>query len=179
MEYFDIVDENGCETGHAKERFLVHRDGDWHKGVHVWILNGDKVLLQKRVPGKDSFPNCYDVSCGGHVSAGDNYEDTALRELNEELGITASIKDLVFIEERKHITEDPPRKFINREVLRVYLLQLKFNPSAIIFQDQEVSEIRLLSIEALRKLLKKEPDLFTPNVSSRIIKILEDTISGV
>ena len=35
MEFFDIVDENGNELGFKKERSEVHRDGDWHKGVHI------------------------------------------------------------------------------------------------------------------------------------------------
>jgi 8-oxo-dGTP diphosphatase len=177
MEYFDIIDENGRELGYTKERTFVHQEGDWHKGVHVWIVKGDKLLLQKRSPVKDSFPNCFDVSCGGHVTAGDNYETTAIRELTEELGIQASAKDLAFIEERKHITDDPPRKFVNREILRVYLLKLKFDLNELILQKEEVSEVRLFSMAELRVLLRKTPDLFTPSVSPRIINLLENTMT--
>ena len=56
-EYFDILDDNGNKTGKIKLRSEVHRDGDWHKAVHIWILNqsGD-ILLQRRSATKDSNP---------------------------------------------------------------------------------------------------------------------------
>lgn len=38
-EYFDLLDENGNKTGKTKLRNEVHRDGDWHKAVHIWIIN--------------------------------------------------------------------------------------------------------------------------------------------
>ena len=72
-EYFDLLDENGNKTGKIKLRNEVHRDGDWHKAVHIWIINenGD-VLLQRRCATKDSNPNMLDISSAGHLSAGDN-----------------------------------------------------------------------------------------------------------
>ena len=75
-----------------KERGLVHRDGDWHRSVHVWLAQttdgdrGKKVLLQRRSPFKDTHPNLLDVSCAGHVDAGSDTVETATRELQEELG---------------------------------------------------------------------------------------------
>jgi 8-oxo-dGTP diphosphatase len=177
MELFDIIDENGRSMGFTKERSLVHRDGDWHKGVHVWVVNDDKLLLQKRSTGKDSFPDCYDVSCGGHVSAGDDYEATAIREIKEELGLKVLAKDIVLIEERRHITEDTPRKFISREILRVYLLRKNFRLRELTLQESEVSEVRLFSVKELRELLKKDPVLFTPSVSFEVINKLEQLIN--
>lgn len=58
-EYFDILDDNGNKTGKIKLRSEVHRDGDWHKAVHIWILNqsGD-ILLQRRSATKDSIQIC-------------------------------------------------------------------------------------------------------------------------
>lgn len=52
-EYFDILDENGNKIGKTKLRSEVHRDGDWHKAVHIWILNNNgDVLLQRRCAKK-------------------------------------------------------------------------------------------------------------------------------
>ena len=45
--------------------------------------------MQKRSLRKNSFPGCYDVSSAGHIKAGDDYLESALRELSEELGIVA------------------------------------------------------------------------------------------
>lgn len=39
-EYFDVLDSNGHKTGRIKLRSEVHRDGDWHRAVNIWIVNG-------------------------------------------------------------------------------------------------------------------------------------------
>ena len=105
LEFFDILDENGNKTGRIKERSLVHEDGDIHGTVHIWIRRktgkGYDLLLQKRSKQKDSFPGCYDISSAGHISAGDEPLETALRELEEELGIKAGR-----IKERSLVHED-------------------------------------------------------------------------
>ena len=92
-EYLDIVDGEGEPTGRTKARSLVHRDGDLHRTSHVWIARRKggrlQLLLQKRSRNKDSHPGCYDISSAGHIPAGSDFEDSALRELKEELGVDA------------------------------------------------------------------------------------------
>lgn len=39
-EYFDVLDSEGHKTGRIKLRSAVHRDGDWHRAVNIWIVNG-------------------------------------------------------------------------------------------------------------------------------------------
>ena len=94
MEYLDIVDENGLPTGRTVARDTAHSEGIRHRTAHVWIVRGDKarreVLLQKRSMEKESFPGLYDTSSAGHIPAGDEPLMSALRELKEELGISAS-----------------------------------------------------------------------------------------
>ncbi|RWW44042.1 hypothetical protein BHE74_00050230, partial [Ensete ventricosum] len=53
---------------------LVHRDGDYHRAVHVWIYSEStqELLLQKRADCKDSWPGQWDISSAGHISAGDS-----------------------------------------------------------------------------------------------------------
>ena len=55
------------------------------------------MLLQKRSREKDAFPGCYDISSAGHIPAGDGFVESALRELEEELGIRAEPSELVRI----------------------------------------------------------------------------------
>lgn len=56
-ERFDILTENGSPKGFSKPRSQVHRDGDWHRSTHIWVLASDRrVLVQKRAVGKDTFP---------------------------------------------------------------------------------------------------------------------------
>ena len=96
-EYFDVLDEKGNKTGITKPRSAVHRDGDWHKSVHVWIIRGNEILLQRRAPQKDSYPNMLDISAAGHLDAGEDAITGAMRELKEELGIDAEPSDFELI----------------------------------------------------------------------------------
>ena len=43
-------------TGQTKKRGLIHRDGDWHRSVQVWIAQRDKQTNNVRVLCKDDHP---------------------------------------------------------------------------------------------------------------------------
>lgn len=74
-----------CRRGDA------HRQGLCHRSVHILVFNRlGAVFLQKRSPHKDVNPGLWDTSAAGHVDYGESYEASALRELNEELGIGPS-----------------------------------------------------------------------------------------
>lgn len=86
MEYLDIRTENGELTGEIKERTQVHTDGDIHGTSHVWLVRyTDKnkkkfdILLQKRAATKDAYAGCYDISSAGHIPAGQDYLESAVR----------------------------------------------------------------------------------------------------
>jgi isopentenyl-diphosphate Delta-isomerase len=84
------VDENNNPLGFTKPKSEVHRDGDWHRAVHVWIVNkNNEVLVQKRSATKTLSPNLWDLSMGGHISAGEQPISAAIRELKEELNFDA------------------------------------------------------------------------------------------
>ena len=83
LELFDVRDSEGNVTGVARERELVHLNGDPHGTSHIWVVRanasgGWDVLLQKRSRDKDSYPGCYDVSSAGHLQAGDDFLPAAL-----------------------------------------------------------------------------------------------------
>ena len=44
--------------------------------------------MQKRSLLKESYPGCWDISSAGHLDAGEEPLQGAVRELKEELGIT-------------------------------------------------------------------------------------------
>lgn len=53
------------------------------------LRDGDRVLLCHRSPGRRWYPDVWDLP-GGHVEAGEDPRQSLVRELREELGITAS-----------------------------------------------------------------------------------------
>lgn len=112
-----------------KPRGEVHRDGDWHRSVHIWLVDDDqRVLLQKRSEFKDTHPGLFDVSCAGHITANDPVLETAVRELEEELGITMDPEDLnaawVCTVPSIGIGETPKHgKFTCREFQEIYVVE--------------------------------------------------------
>ncbi len=159
-EYFDVLDENGNKTGKIKLRSEVHRDGDWHKAVHIWIINNEgDVLLQRRCPTKDSNPNMLDVSCAGHLSAGDNSLLGAIRELKEELNLDIEQHELQFIKTIKKSSKYT-ETFINNEFDDLYILRTNKSIDDMKFQKEEISEIFFVSYKKFKDMVNnKQSDL--------------------
>lgn len=154
QEYFDVLDENGQKTGKIKLRNEVHRDGDWHAAVNVFIVNQQgEVLQQRRSPNKDSYPNMWDLSCGGHVVAGEDYLGSAVRELKEELGVEVKPADLQVIGYFKTSAQPAPG-FINNSFEQVYLLRANKTLEDFKIQTEELSEIRYIDWRKLKQMLE-------------------------
>lgn len=88
VELFDVVDENDCVIA-QRSRQEVHRLGLRHRAVHVLVFNArGELFLQKRSMNKDCFPGRWDSSASGHLNPNETYDDCALREVHEELGLS-------------------------------------------------------------------------------------------
>jgi 16S rRNA (adenine1518-N6/adenine1519-N6)-dimethyltransferase len=86
-EQFSVVDESDRLKG-AAPRSKVHANNLLHRAVHVLIFNpAGEVFLQLRSRWKDRHPLAWDSSAAGHVNPGEEYDQTAIRELREELRI--------------------------------------------------------------------------------------------
>lgn len=160
MELLDIVDENGLPTGETVERELAHRNGIRHRTSHVWILrkrnNTIQVLLQKRSKNKDSYPGCYDISSAGHIPCGEDYLDSALRELQEELGINATAEELQYCGCR-HIEfhgNFHGQSFWDNQVSNIYVLWRDWDESQFQLQESEVESVLWMDWDACLDMVK-------------------------
>lgn len=89
-DIFDIVNDRDEVIG-RKPRSEVHARGLLHRAVHVLVFNSrGEIFLQKRSMKKDRQPGVWDSSCSGHVDSGEDYDQTAVRELREEIGLNLS-----------------------------------------------------------------------------------------
>ena len=70
------------------DKLAVHQQGLRHKAVSVFLLDGSRVLLQKRAATKYHTPGLWSNTCCTHPHWDEVSKDCALRRLNEELGIT-------------------------------------------------------------------------------------------
>jgi len=171
-------------TGRTKPRSEVHKDGDWHHSVHVWLHDqqSDKVLIQRRSMYKDTNPGKLDVSAAGHITFGDSSHDTAVKELSEELGIVAP-PDLV----RKYFTAVSEEKgetekfgsYICREFQDIYIvrkdeLESKIGSKVEVkVADGEVDEALWVNTAHLRKSLEQRDPEYVSRTGSYVSALFE------
>ncbi|MFD0428606.1 NUDIX hydrolase [Streptomyces zhihengii] len=86
-EVLDIVDEHDRVIGRAP-RAEAYARGLRHRCVFVLARDAqDRVFVHRRTPASWSS-SLYDMFVGGVVGAGESYDDAALREAEEELGVS-------------------------------------------------------------------------------------------
>lgn len=145
-EHFDVLDAAGALTGATAPRSVVHRDGLFHRAVHVWLYARatGELLLQRRAACKDSWAGRLDISSAGHVSAGGESRASAARELEEELGVALPTGRLRFLFTHFESLESVQRgrPFINREFNDVYLVEV--TPAERAALDPAAATVRTL-----------------------------------
>lgn len=153
MELIDVLDSSGLAVGRTKPKPDVHRDGDWHRAVHVWIVTPDhRILVQRRAMVKENNPGLWDVSCAGHISAGESVIDAAIREAQEELGIELHAHEL------EHVASIPAScvlnggTYIDNEIHEIFVVRRAVDPAALRLQPEEVDDAKLVSRDELLSL---------------------------
>ncbi|MGA5132341.1 NUDIX domain-containing protein [Streptomyces olivoreticuli] len=87
-EVLDIVDEQDRVVGRAP-RGEAYARGLRHRCVFVRARDAQgRIFVHRRTAHKLVFPSCYDMFVGGVVGAGESYDEAALREAEEELGVS-------------------------------------------------------------------------------------------
>lgn len=153
MEYFDVVDDLGNPTGVTVDRERAHAEGIPHRTAHVWIVRrkNDKVqiLLQKRCENKDSFPGCYDISSAGHIPAGVEYIDSAIRELKEELGVDIRPEALVYCGVKNIVFDSVfhDKEFHDKQISKVFMLWLDMEEDEFTIQQEEIEEVKWMDFQ--------------------------------
>jgi isopentenyldiphosphate isomerase len=173
-EHFDVLNRDGSKTGRTAPRSQVHSEGLFHKAVHVWLWSPstDELLLQMRADCKDSWPGRLDISCAGHLSAGQDSLPAAERELEEELGLSFSKERFEFLFTHLELLSSVQKgkPFINNEFNDLYLITLTdeerkaldpaLSPCPFKLQPEEVSGVEWTKrSEVIRMYREKDPKI--------------------
>ena len=142
-ELFVVVDENDAILGYRSRNECHHDKTLIHRTAGVLVFDGDRFLLQKRSLTKDTSPGKWGISSAGHVMKDETYEQTAIRELEEEIGLRGQI--LTF---KKTFLE---RTSIESEMMTLFICQSK---GPFMVNKTEVSEVRFFTISELIKEMK-------------------------
>lgn len=144
-ELIDILKADGKPLGKSVMKSKAHKEGLFHATVHIWFYTKDgELLLQKRSAAKDTHPGLWDVSVAGHIGAGESIIDSAVREVQEEIGLALSGKELKKIGVFKSIQKHS-EQLIDCEFHHTFLSELKIPIKQLTKQESEVDDLKLIS----------------------------------
>ena len=150
-----IVDEQDNITGEM-QLFDAMASGKTLRVSHVLVLNSKGlILLQRRGPNVLA-PNLWNAAAAGHVDAGDDYQSTAVKELQEEMGLTTSEEELNYID--KFLL---PVKSPKGDHAKFHAGFYVINDGEVTPEPEEVSEVRWEAVEDLQIEITKNPGNFT------------------
>lgn len=88
-ELLDLVNEYDEVVKQAYRLDVYKNNLNNFRVVNAFLINKNKeVWIPRRSNTKRLFPLCLDASMGGHVMAGESYDQAFVRELYEELNLS-------------------------------------------------------------------------------------------
>ncbi len=138
QEFLNTINEKD-EILDSKSRTEIHTLGLLHREIHVWIFDKNQnIFFQKRGSSKSSA-GLFDASVGGHVDKGEDYLKAAIRELEEEAGISATAPDLVLLRKFRATSRDDTQKTINNFLRAIYIYKYPISEEKIKKEDKDIS----------------------------------------
>lgn len=145
-EVITVVDEKNNEVASAtraemREKNLIHR------ATYILVFNSkDELFVQKRTATKDIYPGFYEIAAGGVVLAGESYELSAKRELEEELGIKSTSLTHLF----DNFYDDPHNRVWGRVFSCVHDGPMQLQP-------EEVESGEFVNLAEVEEMMSRHP----------------------
>lgn len=157
-EIFDVVDEDDNVIGKATRK-EVHKNKLIHKCVMFFIFDKKRrIFITQRTKNKEFFKEYWSIALGGHVNAGETYDEAVVRELKEEANIDE--KPFYMGSFKLRIPE-------KSENVRVYGFVTDKKPELDSF---ELKQGMFLTMEEMEDKIKKEKFLPEMNDLLRILR---------
>ena len=158
-ELLPVIEPNGLVVGQAARAWCHGGSHLLHPVVHLHLIDREgRIYLQKRADTKDLLPGYWDTAVGGHITYGEQAEESLYREAAEELGIQAfnaiPLESYVYETERE------------RELIFVYAM---IGHPELAPDNGEVSEGKWWTVGELESAWDK--DILTPNFQSEFLRI--------
>ena len=180
MRILNIINEKGDILGEAT-RQEIHEKGLLHAEVHVWFYTpGGQLIFQHRAKDKDTWPDLLDATVGGHVEVGDTYEQTALKEAEEETGAHIKPEDLIFLRTTITNSHDDVTGMTNHSRRTVYAYCYKGKIEDLKIEEGKALGFEEWPIDKLMNLSGEEAAKFIPSILDgtgiEIIKQIQELI---
>ncbi len=169
QELLFVVDENDKPLK-PLPRSQVIQEGRWRRTGDVFVVDPTtkQVLCQKRSDTKDERPGLWIASFGGKSAPGELPEETASRELEEELSIKVHPKKL------RYFTRVKSAKHHQFEYLFWTIWQGDI--SSLHYDHNEVAEIAWFPMDAVIKNLNDDPKWYCYEGDLSILKHIKNEI---
>ncbi len=151
-EQIDVLDAEGMPTGEVLTNSEIHARNLWHGVAHVWIYNRKgQILLQQRHKDVKWAAGCWDLTAGGHISAGESPEQAAIRETKEELVFDVNQTELMLA--GKTIDDRDGSKFGDAHRCHQWNFILKKDLKVIdlILQEGETGKVQWYDLDLLKQ----------------------------
>ncbi|MBI5390216.1 NUDIX domain-containing protein [Candidatus Woesearchaeota archaeon] len=151
-EILDVIDRKGNIVGYASKD-ECHTKGLPHRIAGVILFNdAGEILVQKRSSNKSMGAGKFDFSAAGHVGKGEPLHQAALRELQEELGVTCPLQEKATLLERyQHGSDD---------MIHLCTLFVGHHNGPFNVLDAEVDSVTFQSLPLIKAAIKKNPEQF-------------------
>ncbi len=102
---------------------------------------------------KDCHPGTWDSSASGHLDSGEFYDQAAVRECEEELGLKADLSAFT------QIGKLPASHLTGQEFVRIYAIR---HEGPFVLHPDEIEAGKWISVQDLDGWLQRMPDDFAP-----------------
>lgn len=144
-ELVDVVDDAGATVAVASRR-VMRAERLPHRCCYVLVFDRHgNLLVHLRTPIKDVYPSHWDVCVGGVVAAGETFDQAALREVREEIGVDAPL-DALF-----------PFRFSDEATVVHGLVYRARHDGPFRWQPEEVVRGEFLSLDAVADRARRDP----------------------
>ena len=179
------VDNQEIVGGGMRSEMRLHNL--WHRATYVLVIHDDPnaiivnqhddnnnnnnnrtleemfVLVQRRSAMKDYCPRKLDPMPGGVVEYGESYQENAVREMQEEMGIDLSNNNHNNKNTLTHLFTFPYQDNRVRVWGDVYECLYRGSIEALTLQEEEVESVTRMSLQELKHRIETNPDDFMPD----------------
>jgi isopentenyldiphosphate isomerase len=149
-EMLQIVDpETGEPTGEHISRKELYEKKLWCRTTNIFVLNSQgQILCHQRPLNKEHFPGAWSTHFGGHVAMGESFKASAMKELQEEIGLNVNSFQLI---PWRTSRKEPYRIWV-RDFITVYDGEIK----DLKIQTEEIEGVEWFNANDILKLLDAE-----------------------
>ena len=144
-EYWDLYDANRNPLGRTIKRGDAFAEGEYYVCCEVWMQNSEgKLLMTQRHPDKKAG-GLWEFT-GGGVLAGETTKQAAIRELDEELGVSAEEAELTLLEVYQH----------KNYFMDIFVIKKDMDPKTLVLQPEEVVDAKWVAHEELLQMIEEK-----------------------